>query len=56
MLSNLFSPCFFGHKWSKWTQYSEETLFIRNGKSYNGFVNYQSRNCQICNKLQKEEI
>ena len=50
--------CFFGHKWSKWEQFSENhNLITKDGKlSPKYIVKKQKRHCLICNRVEIERI
>ena len=50
------NKCFFGHKWSKWTQQNIRMIHLENGKSTNYTQAIQTRCCLRCNKMQKEEL
>jgi hypothetical protein len=48
--------CFFGHKWSKWTQTNMEKYVIRNDIQYPFIQPIQIKVCLRCNKMKTENI
>jgi len=46
--------CFWGHKWSKWTQYKQELIYNKTGR-----ITYeirQRKTCLRCGKMQDEWV
>lgn len=46
--------CFWGHKWTKWEQYTQQMIARSNGQHH---INYrQRRTCIRCRKMQDEMV
>lgn len=54
----LFGKCFFGHKWSKWTQYEQPMIYNnrRNNLQYEYVEDRQKRVCLECGFMQDVKI
>lgn len=50
------NKCFFGHKWSRWTQQNVKMMYVKNGTPINYVETIQTRCCLNCNKMQKETL
>lgn len=53
-LHSVSGSCFWGHKWSKWTQYTQELIDRRSGQ-YTYEIR-QKKVCLRCNKMVDEWV
>jgi hypothetical protein len=52
--SELAGNCFWGHKWGKWEQYSEDKFNVKYGVNFTEIR--QKRTCLRCGKVESEVI
>lgn len=50
--------CFWGHKWGKWEQYTEQHTWINKDMKASPmyYVKKQKRACLVCNKMEVEKV